>query len=202
MKLYFSAGSCSTAPHLVIQELGLQCQTEAVDLKTKVTASGSDFTKINPKGSVPALLLDNGELLTETAIIIQYLCDQKPQTNMFPTVGTFERYRAQEWLNYIATEMHKGIAIFWNPKVTEDSRTALKEKLSRQFSFLSNHLGSQGFVLGSQYSAADAYLFTVLSWAPHVKVDLTPWPNLLGYLERVKSRPTTLATLKAEGVIK
>jgi len=201
MKLFYTPGACSLAPHIVLQELGIKFDTEQVDLKTKKTKSGGDFTKVNPKGSVPTLQLDNGEILTEGAVIMQYLADQKPDAHLIPKVGSFDRYRCQEWLNYIATELHKGFAPLWNDKTPEETRTLAKERLAKGFDYLSEKLKNKGFLM-SDYTVADAYLFTILSWAPIVKIDLAKWPTLLGYVEKVKSRPGTMTALKAEGLLK
>lgn len=202
MKLYFSAGSCSLAPHIVLQELGLKFETEAVNLKTKQTASGKYFTTINPKGSVPTLQLDDGQMLTEGAVIMQYLSDQKPESQLMPKSGTLERYRAQEWLNYIATELHKGISPLWNPKTPEDFKTIVMERITKQFDYVAEQLKGKTYLMGNTFTAPDAYLFTILSWTPYLKLDLTKWPSLLAYVEKVKSRPATLAALKAEGLLK
>lgn len=203
MKLYFSTGSCSTAPHIVMHELGIKPDLEPVDLKTKQTKSGTDFNKINPKGSVPALQLSNGEVLTEVAVIIRYLCDQKPEANLFPKTGSLEYYRALEWLNFVATDVHKGIGILWNPKLTEDAKTTIKEKLTtRTLEFLSNHLKSNDYLMGNQFTAIDPYLYVVLNWTKPVNIDLSKWPSILEYTKRIKSRPATLAAITAENPLK
>ncbi|MDB5036842.1 MAG: glutathione S-transferase [Bacteriovoracaceae bacterium] len=190
------------SPHLVLHELGIKFEAESVNLKTKQTASGKDFKAINPKGSVPTLLLDNKEVLTEGAVIVQYLADQKPEANLIPKAGTFERYRVQEWLNYIATELHKNFSPLFYDTTPAETKVAAREKLAARFDYVSNELNGKTYLMGNNYSVADAYMFTVLSWSAHVKVDLTKWPTILGYLEKIKSRPATLATLKAEGLLK
>ena len=200
MKLYYSPGACSMASHLALTEAGLKFQTAAVDLRKK-TFEGGDFKTVNPKGQVPALQLDNGEVLTEGSAILQYIADQKPEMKLVPAAGTLERYRCQEWLNYIATEVHKGFSPLWNPQVTEDARNQAITKLSKDFEFLNKSLQGKNFLMGAQYSIADAYLFTVLGWSSMVKVDLTPWSQILGFMERVGQRSATQAALKAEGLL-
>lgn len=202
MKLYFSPGACSMASHLVLNELGLKWETESVSLKEHKTKTGADFYKINPKGYVPALSLDNGQTLTEGAVILQYLADQKPESQLIPKTGTFERYRCQEWLNFVSTEVHKNFSPFFGENMPEQTRMTLKSTLAKRFEYLANHLKTNPFLMGSQYTVADAYLFTILSWSPHLKIDLTPYPALMGYVERIKSRPATMATLKEEGLLK
>jgi glutathione S-transferase len=198
MKLFYSPGACSRAPHIVLNELGLKFELDPVNLKTK-HFKGGDFFKVNPKGSVPVLQLDNGQILTEGVAIMQYLADQKPEMNLVPKAGTFERYRCQEWLNYISTEIHKGFAPLWNEKTPEEYKKMVIEKLHKQFDFLTTHFKSGNqFLMGAQYTIADAYLFTVLGWAQMVKIDMSKWPELMGYWERVGTRPATVTTLNTE----
>lgn len=202
MKFYFSPGSCSMASHMVLNELGLKAETESVSLKEHKTKSGADFYKINPKGYVPALTLDNGQTLTEGSVILQYLADQKPESQMIPKAGTFERYRCQEWLNFISSELHKNFSPFFSESTPEQTRMNLKSTLAKRFEYLANHLKTNPFLMGNQFTVADAYLFTILSWSPHLRIDLTPYPALMGYAERIKSRPATMMTLKEEGLLK
>lgn len=202
MKLFYSPGACSMASHMVLNELGLKFDTESVALNTHTTKSGEDYYKVNPKGYVPALQMDNGQTLTEGAVILQYLADQKPEVNLIPKSGTIERYRCQEWLNFISSEIHKNFSHFFNEKTPTETRTMLAQTLSKRFEILTNHLKTNTFLMGNHYTVADAYLFTILSWSPWVKVDLTPFPALLAYLEKIKMRPATIATLKNEGLMK
>jgi glutathione S-transferase len=197
MKLYYSPGACSLSPHIVLREAGLAFDVESVDLGSKKTKSGADFKAINPKGSVPALQLDNGEVLTEVAVIVQYLADQKPATKLAPPAGTMERYRLQEWLNYIASEIHKGFSPLFSPKASEEWKQIVKDNLATRFDFLSNKLKGKDYLMGA-FSVADAYLFTILSWAKGLKIDLAKWPVLATYVERVAARPAVKATLEAE----
>lgn len=201
MKLYYSPGACSLSPHIALREAGYKFDTEQVDLGTKKTKDGADYTKINPKGYVPALQLDNGELLTEGVAIVNYLADQKPEANLLPKNGGMERYRAQEWLTFISSEIHKTFGPLFNPKTPDAFRTMAVEKLGQRFDFLSKHLDGKQYLMGSQFSAADAYLFTVASWADHLKIDLGKWPTLKAYLGRVAGRPAVQAAMKAEGLI-
>ncbi|MBX7230561.1 MAG: glutathione transferase GstA [Bdellovibrionales bacterium] len=197
MKLYFSPGACSMASHMVIQELGLKCEIVKVDLSTK-KFSGGNFLSINPRGQVPTLQLDNGEILTEGAVIMQYLADQAPEKNLIPKAGTFERYRCQEWLNYIATEVHKNFSPLWDKNLPEETKTVFKTNLTRRFEFLNEKIKGKTFLMGTTFTVADCYLYTVLSWVHYLKIDLTPWTNLMGYMEKIKHRPATMATFKAE----
>jgi glutathione S-transferase len=201
MKLYYSAGACSLAPHIVLQESGVKFAAEAVDLKTH-QVSGSDFYKVNPKGSVPTLELDNGQILTEGAVIMQYIADQKPESGLMPKAGTMERYRAQEWLNYIATEIHKGFSPLWSDKTPETMKVIVKENLFKKFDFLNKRLTDSQFLTGSQFSAADAYLFTILNWTNFLKIDISKWSAFTAVMKRVTERPAVQTVLKAEGLLK
>jgi glutathione S-transferase len=202
MKLYFAPGACSLAPHISLREAGYQFDLEQVDLATKKTKSGGDYTKVNAKGYVPALQLDNGEVLTEAPVILQYIGDQKPESGLVPKAGTMERYRTQEWLNFITSELHKGFGALFNPKTPEDYRPVAIERLGLRFDFLAKNLNGNPYLTGDKFTAPDAYLFTVLSWAPYLKVSLDKWPTLGAYLGRVGARPQVQAALKAEGLVK
>ncbi len=202
MKLYFSPGACSMAPHIALREAGLTFDIEQVDLATKKTKSGADYKQINPKGYVPALQLDNGEVLTEAPVILQYIADQKPESGLAPKPGTMERYRTQEWLNFITSELHKGFGALFNPAVPEDYRKIAIEKIGLRLDFLAGKLDGKQYLQGDKFTAPDAYLFTILGWAPHLKVSLDKWPALAAYSGRVAARPAVQATLKAEGLAK
>jgi glutathione S-transferase len=201
MKLYYSPGACSLSPHIVLLEAGLNFTAEKVDLKTKKTETGADFTKVNSKGAVPALIMDDGNLLTEGAAIVQYVADQKPHSGLAPANGTLERYRLIELLNYIASEIHKGYSPLWNPAITPEAKAATLATLDKKFAFLTAQLGDKPYLLGDTFTVADAYLFTILSWSSHVGVDLTKWHALTAYLARVGHRPKVQEALKAEGLI-
>jgi glutathione S-transferase len=202
MKLYYSPGACSLAPHIALREVGYQFELEQVDLAAKKTKSGADYSKINGKGYVPALQLDSGEVLTEAPVILQYIADQKPESGLVPKAGTMERYRTQEWLNFVTSELHKGLGALFNPALAETARPAIVDKLSARFDFLAKQLDGKPYITGDKFTAPDAYAFTVLSWAPHLKVSLDKWPTLKAYIERIVGRPHVQAALKAEGLAK
>ncbi len=199
MKLYYKAGACSLASHIALSEAGVPFETESVDLATKVTATGADFTKVNPKGYVPALLLDDGTVLTEGVAIMQYVADLRPATGIAPANGTMERYRLQEWLHYIGSEVHKSFGPLFGP-FPEEAKTALKERIRKRLGELDKHLAGREWLL-DRFSVADGYAFTVVSWSKYVDIDLSPYPNVTAYLERVAARPKVQATLKAEGLL-
>ncbi len=198
MKLYIKPGACSLSPHIVLEESGLDYETETVDLKTKRTKAGEDFNQINPKGYVPALLLDSGELLTEGPAILQYVADRAPAKKLAPANGTIERYRLQAWLNFIATELHKSCSPFFNPASGEEWKKIAGANLERRLSYIDEQLAGKSYLLGEDFSVADAYLFTVLSWMPFIKVDLSKWAALSAFVQRVSARPAVQAVLKTE----
>lgn len=204
MKLYYSPGACSMAPHIVLHEAGYAFQAIRVDTAKRQTANGDDYTKINPKGYVPALQLDSGEVLTEVAVILQYLADQKPQADLAPRPGTMERYRLMEWLNFIATEVHKGLNPFFKFKavMTPEWREAQIGALAKRFDYLAEELTGKQFLMGDKFTVADAYLFTVLGWPEFVKIDTSHWPTLKEYRRNLMNRPGVKKTLTAEGFIK
>ncbi|CAI1664744.1 MULTISPECIES: glutathione transferase GstA [Serratia] len=200
MKLFYKAGACSLSPHIVLREAGLDFTAEKVDLALKKTESGANYLTINPKGQVPALLLDDGSLLTEGVAIVQYLADRVPDRALIPAAGTLSRYHAIEWLNYIATELHKGFSPLFNPKTPEEYKTIAREKLDTQFDYLDSVLAKQHFLLGNKFSVADAYLFTILRWAIALQFDIKKRSQLSAYFDRVAARPAVDATLNAEGL--
>lgn len=202
MKLYFSPGACSLSPHIVLREAGFTFETEKVDLAKKITASGADFFAINPKGYVPALQLDNGEVLTEGPAIAQYVADQRPEKLLAPALGSLERYRLMEMLNFISTELHKSFSPLFRPNTPEETKQAARDTLARRFGFIEQKLQGRDYLMGNQFSVADAYLFTVLNWTGHVKIDLAPWPTVQAYKGRVAARPAVRAAMVAEGLIK
>jgi glutathione S-transferase len=203
MKLYFSPGACSLSPHIVMREAGFESELEQVDLKTKRTKSGADYTAVNPKGQVPMLVLDDGQKLTEGPAIVQYLADRKPEAKLAPPNGSFERYRLQEWLNFVTSELHKGFTPLFNPAVPEEYKRMVKETLANRFAYLDRHLGAGGpFLMGSQFTVADAYCFVITSWSKYQKIDLGQWPNLRAYVDRIAARPKVQEAMKAEGLIK
>lgn len=199
MKLYFSPAACSFSPHIALREVGLDFELVKVDLKTrKLVADGSDFSRINPKGYVPVLELDDGSVLTEGPAIVQYIADRKPESALAPKAGTFERYRLQEWLGFINSEIHKGFGPLFNPKTPDETKATARENLSKRLAFVAEHLAKNDFLLGKQFSVADGYLFTVLNWGQWTGIDIAQWPALAAFVERVGSRPSVQAARAAE----
>lgn len=201
MKLYFSPGACSMAPHIVLREAGYRFDLDKVDHATKRTASGEDFTQVNPNGYVPAFRLDDGQVLTEGSVIMQYLADQKPESNLAPKAGTLERYRLMEWLNFISSEVHKTLGALFNPKITPEWKENQVALFGRRCDHLAKALGNKPYLTGDKFSIADAYLFTVLSWTGYLKVDMSKWPTLKDYMARVNTRPAVKEAMRAEGLI-
>jgi glutathione S-transferase len=201
MKLYYSPGACSLAPHIALHEAGVKFETEKVDLAAKKTERGADYWSINPKGYVPALQLDNGEILTEVSAILQYVADRNPGAKLLPAFGSEERYRALEWIGFIATEIHKGFGPLWKPDTPDAYKAIAVETLAKRLQYVGSQLGSQ-YLTGAQFTVADAYLFVVVSWSKYLKVDLTPYAGLRALLERIAARPAAQAAMKAEGLIK
>ena len=201
MKLYYTPGACSMAADIALHEAGIAFTPERVDLATKKTAAGDDFTKVNPKGYVPALGLDDGSVLTEAGTVLQYIADRKPEAGLAPAAGTMERYRLMEWLNFISSEIHKGFGPLWNPKTPEEVRKGAVAQLGKRFDYVVSVLGTKPYLMGDRFTIADAYFFTVLNWTNLHKVDLAPWPALQAYMARVAARPKVQETLRAEGLI-
>jgi glutathione S-transferase len=201
MKLYYSPGACSLSPHIVLRESGARFELERVDFSTRKTAGGADFNQINPKGYVPVLQLDNGEVLTEGAAIVQYIADQHPDANLAPQPATLERVRLQEHLNYIAAEVHKGFSPLFSKDLDDAGREAAKKKLAVRLDYVEKVLADgRSFLLGNSFSVADAYLFVVLSWTKPTGIALDKWPHLQSFATRVAGRETVQAALKAEGL--
>ena len=202
MKLYYSPGACSMAPHIVLREAGYKFDTEKVDIPNKKTERGEDYWKINPKGYVPALQLDDGQVLTEVGVICQYLADQKADSGLAPKPGTMERYRLMEMINFAASEVHKQIGALFNPKLTPEMKEVQIGVIERRLNALEKMLDGKQFAFGNKFSVADAYLFVVLNWTNIHKIDLGKWPNIKAFVERVRARPKVQETMKAEGLIK
>ncbi|WP_158938071.1 glutathione transferase GstA [Burkholderia sp. S171] len=200
MKLYFAANACSLSPHIVLRELNLPFELIRVNNKTKKTAHGHDFLVINPKGYVAALELDDGALLTEGPAIVQYLADLKPEANLAPANGTWERTRLQEWLNFISSEIHAGLSPLFNATIPDAVKTIFKDKLFKRLDQISSDLDQHDYLLGAQFGVADAYLFTVLRWTGLFSIDLGHWPSILTYMKRVGGRASVRAALEAEDV--
>jgi len=202
MKLYYSPGACSLSPHIVAKEAGIELELMKVDTGTKKMADGGDFYQVNPKGYVPALTLDSGDVLTEGPAIVQYLADQKPQSGLVPKCGEMERYRVQEMLGYVNSEIHKTYGAMFNPKITPEQREDRIAYLKKRYPLVEKQLEGREYLYGSQFTVADAYLYVVTNWARHLKVDLSEFPNLLAFQKRVSARPAVQAALRAEGLIK
>lgn len=201
MKLFYAAGACSLSPHIVLRELDLPFEIEAVDLRTRTTASGADFTGINPKGYVPALQLDDGEVLTEGAAIVQYLADRHAPGTLAPAAGTVERARLNGHLNFISAELHKAFAPLFNPALTPEAREAALAHLGRKLDVVDRALDDgRPYLMGPDFSVADAYLFVVLNWTSMFGVDLTRWPHLDAFARRVVARKAVQAAMAAEGL--
>ena len=203
MKLFYSPGACSLSPHIVLREAGLSFDTEKVDIRAKKTEHGADYFGINPKGYVPALQLDEGGLLTEGPAIVQYIADKAPDKKLAPANGTLERYRLQEMLNFIGTELHKGYSPLFNPALPEEVKAGSRERIALRYKLIEDRLAAKGpFLMGEQFTVADAYLFTVTTWAGHTKVSLDAFPTLRAFQARVAERPAVQAAMKAEGLTK
>lgn len=201
MKLFCKPGACSLSPHIVIRECGLDFSQINVDLKTHLTESGEDFYQINPKGQVPTLQLDSGELLTEGVAIVQYLADLKPERNLLAPVNSLARYHAIEWLNYVSAELHKSFSPLFNPATPDDYKQIVKAQLIKKYQHVNEQLKGKQYLLGHNFSVADAYLFVVTNWAKHVDVDLSAFAELAAWHARVAQRPAVQEALKAEGLI-
>jgi glutathione S-transferase len=202
MKLYYAKGACSLSPHIVLVEAGLPYTLEKVDMGSKKTDQGVDYLTVNSKGAVPALQLDDGKVLTEGPAVVQYLADLKPESGLAPRAGTFERYQLMEILNYLTSEVHKSFSPLFNPASSADMKAGAKAALDKKFEWLTAFLGSKTYLLGSTFTVADAYLFTLLSWTPHVGIDLGKWPVLSAYHSRIGQRPKVQQALREEGLLK
>lgn len=199
MKLYFSTGACSMASNIALHEAGIQFELSKVDKRTK-RADGVDFTTINPKGYVPTLRLDDGQVLTENVAVLQYIADLNPAAKLAPAAGTMERYRLQEWLSFINSEVHKSFTPLFSSEATEDMKTYARNNIAKRLAYLEGALGDKKYLMGEQFTVADAYLFTVLGWGSHVGVDIGP--KLKSYVDRVRARPHVIEAMTAEGLIK
>jgi glutathione S-transferase len=199
--LYFAPGACSLSPSIALREAGLPLELVRVDIRAKKTATGDDYLAINPKGYVPGLRLPDGQLLTEGAVMVQYIADQKPEAQLAPPAGTMARYRLMEWLNFIATELHKGMGPLYNPAANDEFKKALKERLALRWGVLASAVRTTQFLTGDRFTIADGYATYVLrAWQRMVKEDLTRWPELAAYYQRLVARPTVAAALAAEGL--
>ena len=202
MKLYYSPGACSLSPHIALHEAGLPHELVKVDLKAKKLENGEDYLKVNPKGQVPALGLDNGELVTEGPVIVQMIADKASAKNLAPARDSVERYKLLEWLNFITTELHKNFGPIFSPVLADDAKAFFKDRVMGKFKYIDSQLASRDYLMGKQFTVADGYLFTMLSWADRMKFDLSAMPNLLAYNARVAARPMVQQALTKEGLMK
>jgi glutathione S-transferase len=200
MKLYYSPGACSLAPHIVLREAGIEFEPVLASTKTKKLQDGTDYYGINPKGYVPLLELDNGERLSEGPVIVQYVADLAPAKKLAPPCGTMARYRLQEWLNFITSEIHKGFGAMFNPAMPEEGKAVFRKRVGDRLTWVDSQLEGRPYLLGADFTGADAYLFTVTRWCAFVGVDITGLKNLSAFMARVGERPAVQAALKAEGL--
>lgn len=202
MKLFYSPGACSLSPHIVLEEAGMTYEAVKTDLKTKQTVAGADYKQTNPLGYVPALVLDDGTLLTEGPAIVQYIADKAPEKKLAPANGTMERYKLQSWLNFVSTEIHKGFSPLFNPAMPDEAKKLAKDRLATRFEHLEKHFAGNDYLMGSSFSVVDAYLFTTLNWTKATGIDLSPYPKLQAFHARVAKRPAVQVAMKQEGLIK
>ena len=202
MKLYFSPGACSLSPHIVMREAGLDFEPVLASTKTHQLADGTDYYSINPNGYVPLLELDDGSRLTEGSVIVQYIADHAPAKNLIPAAGTMERYRLQEWLSFISTELHKGIGGCFNPAMPEDAKVLMRAKGLDRLKWVDAQLAGKQYLMGDNFCVADAYLFTVTNWTKYVDIDISGLTNLGAFMGRMAARPAVQEAMKAEGLIK
>ncbi|MBQ5950362.1 glutathione transferase GstA [Massilia sp. ST3] len=200
MKLYFAPGACSLAPHLVLLQLGLPFSTERVSLRTKLTKDGADYRSVNPKGQLPALVLDDGTVLTENAAVLQYIADQAPESGLAPALGSFARYRLMEWLSYLSTEVHKRFSPMFSPAVTAEIREAAWTSLAAPLTYLAGKVDGEHYLMGEQFTVADAYLFAILNWIGFAKFTMNDWPTLQAYHSRVAALPAVQEAMRREGL--
>ncbi|MGE3897676.1 MAG: glutathione transferase GstA [Variibacter sp.] len=202
MKLYYSPGACSLSPHIVACEAGLKIDLEKVDGKAKKTEKGTDFWHVNAKGQVPVLEIEDGELLTEGPAIVQYLADQAPAAKLIPQAGSKERYRVLEWLNFVTSEIHKSFSPLFKPNTPDAYKAIVKDNLAARFAYIDKQLAGKKYLLGDQFTVADAYLYTVLRWSSLHHIDLAKYPNIAAFMTRVGDRPKVKEALQQEGLLK
>jgi len=201
MKLYYSAGACSLAAHIALEEAGLKYEAISAPTKTKLLPDGSNYRQVNPLGYVPYLVLDDGQALRECAIVCQYVADQAPAKKLIPACGSMARYQLQMWMHFIATELHKGFSPLFNPAMPDEAKKISVDRLLDRLKFVDGELAGKTYLMGTDFTVADGYLFTVTNWAKPMAIDLSPYPNLLAWRERVAARPAVQAAMKAEGLI-
>ncbi|WP_407178178.1 glutathione transferase GstA [Bradyrhizobium sp. STM 3562] len=202
MKLYYSPGACSLSPHIALLEAGLPYDLVKVDVRAKKLENGDDYLKINPKGQVPALALSSGEIVTEGPVIVQMIADQAKGKNLAPARGTAERYKLQEWLNFITTELHKNFSPLFSPVLPDDTKSFFKDRLMTKFKYIESQLSGRDYLMGKEFTVADGYLFVMLAWAERLNVDLSGLPNLMAFKGRIAARPKVQEALTKEGLAK
>jgi len=202
MKLYYSPGACSLSPHIALLEAGLPYDLIKVDLRAKKLENGDDYLKVNPKGQVPALALESGELITEGPVIVQIIADQATSKNLAPAHGSSERYKLLEWLNFITAELHKNFGPMFSPVLADEAKAFFKDRVMAKFKYIDSQMAGRDYLMGSHFTVADGYLFTMLSWADRMKFDLSAMPHLLAYKARVAARPKVQEALTKEGLMK
>lgn len=200
MKLYFSKAACSLVVRIIINEIGIDSEFESVNLRTKKTASGEDFLTINSKGAVPTLDIQNGEILTENAVILQYLCDISKATQLLPPIGDFNRYHVLEWLNYISTELHKGMGVLFNPAISQELKDIFIPIIKTKLNYVNHHLQNHHYLMGDQFTLPDAYLFVMLMWTRYFNIELSEWENLTRYFDTLHRRDAIQLSLKQEEI--
>ncbi len=201
MKLYYFPAACSLASNIALREAGLKFELVKVDRRTRKAADGLDYNEVNPKGYVPALALDNGEVLTENVAVLQYIADRNPSSKLAPPAGTMERYRLVEWLAFINSEIHKNFSPLFRDDAPEDTKQYVRKVLGTRLDYLNRAIGNRPFLMGEQFTVADAYLFAVLGWSRHLNFDLGKWPQLQRFAERIGSRPHVIEALRSEGLV-
>jgi glutathione S-transferase len=202
MKLYYAPGACSLSPHIVSRELGIPVELKKVNTKDKTIDGGGDYWKVNGRGYVPALELDDGQILTEGPAIVQYLADLKPEAGLAPKAGSFARYRLQEWLNFLTSEVHKQFSPLFRPTTPEDYKKIARENIAARFDWLDKQLAGKDYLMGKQFTVADAYAFVLINWSKFMNIDLARWPNIAAFQKRVGARPKVQEALQAEGLLK
>jgi glutathione S-transferase len=202
MKLYYSPGACSLSPHIALLEAGLPYDLVKVDLRAKKLENGDDYLKVNPKGQVPVLALDSGEIVTEGPVIVQMIADKAAAKNLAPARDSAERYKLQEWLNFITTELHKNMGPMFSPVLADDAKTFFKDRATGKFKYIDSQLAGRDYLMGKQFTVADGYLYTMLRWADGHKMDLSGLNNLMAYKDRVAARPKVQEALTKEGLMK
>jgi glutathione S-transferase len=200
MKLYFSPGACSLAPHILLREVGAKFDLEQVDNRAKKTKSGADFWQISPKGYVPVLELDNGERLTENPAVLQYIGDQFPNSGVLPPCGSMDRYRVQEWLNFVTSEVHKTFSSLFKPDTPEEYKAIAKGNLGKRYAYLDQHFATHQYLHGDKLGVADIYLFVISNWLKRFNIDMAQWPNVKAWWDRIAARPKVQEAMEAEGL--